>query len=495
VRWIGVQKNGHLVPENSLRYKGDPTKEEIISLIDTAHDMGLKVYLQLYPEWGDRAHYGELERGPVDNQETFMREMMKVALEWAKIAEKYNVEIFSPACELNVFLDWENNMTWHRSILPKIREKYSGEITQKGELTWEKYRLSPRGDLSFYDHYRGWDYVNADIFECPTGIGNLEDYRDYVAETISNLRTLKEKYSSKGILLGEIGAPEVEKQFKPLCEEHELSSSECRLLIWKLLLDEILIKGKVDAAFFWGWYTQPEDVEQLIKCYYQNLGGECVKETLGDFKDDALLAIHQAEEHIDRYCYSTPLCERAKSILLQSENAFKEGDYPLAKYLANEARATLNPAGICIDGRDEDWTARYEPIARDALGDLPSREKDLDSVWITNDENNLYFMVKFAGECRSDVCLFFDINSDGVWDYHIKAGPTPTFIAKTIRPDYHEFIANLERVCDKVLEFKVPLKLLNYPTTFRFQMFSWDEEKRGDADKMKDFDWIGYSIH
>ena len=113
----------------------------------------------------------------------------------------------------------------------------------------------------------------------------------------------------------------------------------------------------------WHEYTQIEPAVDYGFDYLRVIKEVLAGLSLADFKDDALLAIHQAEEHIDRYCYSAPLCERAKSILLQSENAFKEGDYLLAKYLANEARATLNPAGICIDGSDEDWTARYEPIA------------------------------------------------------------------------------------------------------------------------------------
>jgi hypothetical protein len=154
VYFVEVHRSGHVLPDE---YSPGPEwrKERIIQLIRKAHSAGLKVYLQIYPEFYGTfgAHAGELELGPVEDQALFMREMEEVALEWAGIAEELKVELFSPACELNVFISWENNMRWHQEVFPKLRSTYHGDLVQKGELVWRKYGLSPEDDLSFYDHY------------------------------------------------------------------------------------------------------------------------------------------------------------------------------------------------------------------------------------------------------------------------------------------------------------------------------------------------------
>lgn len=114
--WVEVDlENGTVLPD-TFSLEGD-SREETILKIKTVHEKGLKVYLQLYPEWYGIPHEGELERGPVKDQDLFMEQMEEVALKWAEIAEELGVELYSPSCELNVFLSWDNNMRWHNKVL------------------------------------------------------------------------------------------------------------------------------------------------------------------------------------------------------------------------------------------------------------------------------------------------------------------------------------------------------------------------------------------
>jgi len=493
VYWLEVQKSGNVLPD---AYSPDPscTEKNTILYVQRVHDAGLKVYLQIYPEFYELrmaygSHAGELEFGPVEDQPKFMREMTEVALKWARTAEELKVELFSPACELNIFVDWENNVKWHKEILPKLRNVYSGEIVQKGELVWRKYKLSPEGDLTFYDHYAGWDYVNSDIYEGDKGTRSFEDYRAYVKEVISELMKLKEIHGSKGIILGEIGLPEDKETLTCFLKEHGLTPEEYELQFPKILLDEA--EGKVDGFFFW---TKNETARTLIGCYYKGLGAKCANEVISKFKDSASQAVDRAEDTAKQMEGLSPA---AQDFLVKAKEAFDSGEYIIAKYWANElSNLCFVPSlGLIIDGYEDDWIQRgYQPLAIDKVGDVPDIGEDLKSVFVVNDEENLYFMIRFADKPTTDVCLFFDINGDGIWDYSIRARPEDTFLAKTITPGYHERIAGLNSGYEQVVEFKVPLKLMGNPTEIRVQIASWSNKTNELSDKMADFKWIAYSV-
>jgi len=501
VYWVEVLKNGSILPDQYC--PNGWSKKATIDRILRTHDAGLKVYLQIYPEFYGTfgAHAGELEMGPVTDQSLFMEDMEKVALEWAKIGGDLHLELFSPACELNVFLSWDNNMKWHREILPKLREVYHGEIVQKGELVWEKYKLYPKGDLSLYDHYADWDYVNSDIFESVNSTQSFEDYRAYVNTTIHNLLLLKEKHNAKGILLGEIGIPESERAIFHFRTLHGLNLEEYRFMFWKILFEEAI--GKVDGFFFWGWDEYPS-ASELIKSYYKGLGENYLNQVTFRFKDGASEALSKARIGLKAlYNYSYHLGERNEKILLKAEEALKVAEYIVAKYWANKVNNVvedLGPLGIVIDGYSDDWASRFAALTIDQAGDVTIKGEDLKALYLANDEENLYFMIQFSDKPEADVVLFFDIAGlnrtfDGIWDYHVRASPRHgAFLAKTIRSDYHEYITDLKFACDEVMEFKIPLKLMGNPTAVKMQVASWSDEKNNMSDKMIDFNWIAYTI-
>ena len=498
VYWIEVLKNGTILPD-----KYSPvgcSKSEIISLIQKANKAGFKIYLQLYPEfYGTQgAHVGELEMGPVADQQLFMEEMKRKAIEWAEVAEDLDIELYSPSCELNVFIDWSNNMEWHKQILPEIRKVYHGELVQKGELVWEKYGLYPEGELSFYDHYEGWDYVNSDIFERAGGTMSFEDYRTYVNETIMYLMELKDKHGAKGIILGEIGIPEGENSvahFRDMCG---LNSEEYIFMFWKILFEEA--KGNVGGFFFWPWYEH-RNIRELITSYYCDLNESYRKDVLlMRFKDEAIQALNNSKACLESLSnYSQPAYEGIRREFIKAEEAFNAGEYIIAKYRANIIKnkignLTISAIGIIIDGYDDDWTSIYEPLVVDEKGDVSNKGEDLKALYMANDQENLYFMIQFVGEPEADVVFFFDIDFDGKWDYDIRASPRfGTYLGKTIRPDYHERITNLLFFAETALEFKLPLNLIGDPESFRMQVGSWNDVNCL-SDDMIDFNWITYTV-
>ena len=532
----------------------DPPKEVTITLIREAHDRGLKVWLNIRTPLEKilPSEEGSLlfELNPKifnglsdEARKNFLRGLEPIILEWAKICEREKVEIFTPVAsgQLYLLLLDEKAFTWPSELLPRIRRLYSGLLVQKIDLNPATQQLRRIGLTPEIYNFEGWDYVSTDVFGSVDMEGKpirtFDDWRDFIKDLLNFSLSLNEKFKTKGVILGpEIMVPESGQCILELGTEfwghgdfskEEMEAGKVELL--RILFEETI--GKVKGYSFWSWMPgfeityfevmvekegqkyhdriipgyQGDGPLNLIKCYYLE---DCyhrnqAKESLAKFefklREGASQAITKAEDVITSLGEFSPLLsERARKVLLKAEEAFEAGKYTAAKYWANEVcnmRELINPAGIFIDGFDEDWVQKYEPLAVDEVGDVPDRGKDLKSMYVTNDEENLYFMVKFAGKPSPDgVCLFFDVNSDDIWDYHVRVGLKDAFLAKTIRPDYHEPIARLQYAYEQVIEFKVPLELMGHPGAVRIQMFSWDEEKSGSTDNMIGFDWMTYKL-
>jgi len=230
-------------------------------MIREAKNQGLKVLLQIYPEYyiegmpPGYSHSIELEHGPFEDQEGFLKNATNLVLELAKLAEDEKVDMFSPWCEMNIFVDWEHSKKWTREILHKIREVYHGLVAPpKGEITWEKYGLKNEGDLSYWN-FSGYDYVWADVFDSDyhfNGLSgnckNYEDYERYIETLLNILEKLKERDKAKGILLGsEIGVAEQFLANKAKGENVEDMIKKQ----WDILFNKTY--RKVDGYFFFPW--------------------------------------------------------------------------------------------------------------------------------------------------------------------------------------------------------------------------------------------------
>jgi hypothetical protein len=505
--WPTIAKTGEVRSEHKR-----PFGDETISLIRKAREFGFEVQLQIYPEfeWMTEGHAGELEAGPVDNQEMFIEGMNAYILHWAHIAQEEGVAIFSPGCEMNVFLTWENQSKWWRQLLPKLRGVFSGDLVQKGELVWGKYGLSPEGDLSFYDHYEGWDYVNTDIYE-GTGRAGFGYFKDELERVLSNLVKLKMMHRAKGIIFSEINIAEGELIFD-LYSTHDLTINEGRAWLWNIVLEQSI--GHIDGFFFWNWTQEP--ATSVIKSYYTANNEELLIEVWKPLRQKTINLIIQAETLIQNSAITLHEYQKflnsVKNQLARANEVFEARDYVLAIYLTKEVNRNVNDAisdissisdiGILIDGYKDDWMD-VPPLALDEIGDVQDKRSDLKSIYVTNDGDNLFFSIEFADiPGLEGVCLFLDTNSDDIWNYHIRCAASFAFLSKTISPDYHEEIAKLKYSYGEVIEFKVPLEQIGNPHTIKIQMFSLSQEKHGtegtgqvDKDYMAELAWLTHTLH
>ncbi len=179
-------------------------KELIIDNIETAHKNGLKVGLTI-------SDLGLTISDPPNIEEVDLEVLNSTIVEYARLAEKYEVELFAPMNEPGKILG-ENTGKWRQEILPRIKKVYQGDILWKGagiglpekELTEEflkELSEGPPGDFSGYD-YRGFGSMLL-----PEG-QTIEEYSQHVDDTLKYVLASAERDNCKGIMISEFGVLE-----------------------------------------------------------------------------------------------------------------------------------------------------------------------------------------------------------------------------------------------------------------------------------------------
>jgi len=128
------------------------------------------------------------DRGAQISLEEYLAVSEELALEWARFAEECGVEYFCPQQELD-YMILQNFIPaldeaaiaegakvvaeWHRDILPKVKEVYTGKVVAKFAYMLE-------GKAATGEYYRGYDYLGVAIGHGQQG---LEGFRIMVRET------------------------------------------------------------------------------------------------------------------------------------------------------------------------------------------------------------------------------------------------------------------------------------------------------------------------
>lgn len=234
-------------------------KELMIDNIQTAHRNGLKVALTLGSKPAPK-----LEKIDVEAWNSKI-------IEYAKLAEEYDVELFAPLNEPGCIFE-EKVGEWRQEILPRIKEVYHGEVIWKGgnwglpdkilsEEFLKELSEGPPGDFS------GYDYIGFACMLWPEG-QTLEEYSEYVENVLKYAPALAEKDNCKGVMVVEFGVLEG----GPWSEEEIARAHE-------IVLEKA--KGKV-VGFFVGDFLEVEipgvafrkealKTEEVIRKWYKEI--------------------------------------------------------------------------------------------------------------------------------------------------------------------------------------------------------------------------------
>lgn len=223
------------------------TEETVRNRIRQLKQNNLKIYLVVYPEW----LYTHERNYLIKDSDAYEKRTWEIALTWAKIAEEEKVEIYSPLNEPFLHIGHQRSLAWYKEILPELRQVYHGLLAPRG---LQAYHFEPdlglieRPDTQF--DFTGWDLIGFDVFARNTR--NFDEYRQYVQAVIAKAEEIKEKTGDKGIILGEIGAPNKTEQSFPGLDPIELTKQS-----WQEIYKESY--GLVDYLFFWDWTGSPQE--------------------------------------------------------------------------------------------------------------------------------------------------------------------------------------------------------------------------------------------
>ena len=128
------------------------------------------------------------DRGARITLEEFLEISEELALEWARFAEECGVEYFCPQQELD-YMVLQNFITgfdekanaerarviaeWHRDVLPKVKEVYSGRMVAKFAFMLEEKAATG-------EYYAGYDYIGVAVGHAQQ---RLEDFRAMLRES------------------------------------------------------------------------------------------------------------------------------------------------------------------------------------------------------------------------------------------------------------------------------------------------------------------------
>ncbi|MDI6826386.1 MAG: cellulase family glycosylhydrolase [Candidatus Aenigmarchaeota archaeon] len=256
-------------PENeSFILLSNLTKiEEKINLI---HKHDLIVFLSPFVNLVGGNYTG----GSIDEPEPFLKKAKNISIDLARFAQKNNVQIYALWNELGLSIHKVQNHInltnqWLQDVRREVKKVYNGSITTKEGV-----------QLGFYNYnFSGFDYIGVTYYPFTTsfavhpgtgqrlgGVENLEEYEDVVKEEIKKLNTLKQKFRSRGIILGEIGIDVVGGKFI----ENDEESKKIRTSAYEIVLRNG--KGKIDGFFFSKFGYEDggsEELDEVLKYYFR----------------------------------------------------------------------------------------------------------------------------------------------------------------------------------------------------------------------------------
>lgn len=143
--WVALMPYGFIrQEENKLVYNSDrqwvsETTEGITKDIQLAHKAGLKVMLKPHVWINHGAYTGDFDLEKEDDWEVFETSFQNYVLEFARVAETEQVELFCIGTEWRKFIN-KRPKFWHQ-VITETKKVYSGQLTYAAN--WDEYSEIP----------------------------------------------------------------------------------------------------------------------------------------------------------------------------------------------------------------------------------------------------------------------------------------------------------------------------------------------------------------
>jgi len=264
----------------NVYYEYDPENESFILLsnltkieekIKITHQNGQKVFLSPFVNLVG----GHYLANQIKKPERFLKGAKNISVTLALFSQKNSVEIYGIWNELGLALLKVPNSTdltneWLQETKREVKKVFDNEITTKEGV-----------QLGIYENYNfsGFDYIGVTFYpftsSCYTdvysnitfcGVESLEEYEKVVKKELERLTELREKFKSKGIILGEIGIDVVGGKF--VGDNNE--SNKIRAKAYEIVLRNG--KNKIDGFFFSRFEYKnggSKELDEVLSYYYK----------------------------------------------------------------------------------------------------------------------------------------------------------------------------------------------------------------------------------
>ena len=246
-----IEKDGSLVPMrytwfDAPRCTTEELKKLAIRWIRDARNYGLNVMIVT---WLWRPDWTGFHEWVYPNREKFLDEFERVILEWAEFAEQQGVGMFTwESARITDLLGWKGSSEWHQVILPKLREKFKGNLVL-GFQDLRSFFINDRTPPEF--NYAGYDYVGIHLWDDVSLPATVDEMRSILDRTIEYCQQLRKTYGVKTIFTW----LECYRIFKGYEDNPERGKIE----FYEMAMNKSI--GKVDGMFVNTW-------DYRIMCMY-----------------------------------------------------------------------------------------------------------------------------------------------------------------------------------------------------------------------------------
>ncbi len=252
------------------------TREGAKQYIRMLHKNGIKVMIK--PQiWVWRGEFtGLLKMASEEDWLELEDYYSNFIIDFAKVAEAENVEIFCIGTELEKFI--EHRPEFWRALIAEVKKVYKGKLTYAAN--WDEYKRVP-----FWD---ALDFIGVDAYFpiSESKIPTVEEARNGWQRWKKELKGVSENESKK-ILFTEYGYRSVDFAGKePWVSDHKLTSMnfEAQANTLQGLYEEVWSEQWFAGGFLWKWFIDHEGVggetdnqftpqnkpaEAVVKKYYQ----------------------------------------------------------------------------------------------------------------------------------------------------------------------------------------------------------------------------------
>lgn len=264
-------KKPELISETKWQWWGEG-RAGTRKLIKFAKSQGQKVMVKPQIWIMDGAFTGHLKMEHDSDWSLFESAYTSYIVDYAKIAEEENVELFCIGTELNAFVS--SRSTYWMGLIDTVKEVYSGKLTYAEN--WDSYQKVP--------FWKALDYIGVDAyFPLSEEVEPSEEALTQAWEKIADPLKNYAEQQGKKILFTEWGYRSIDQTSARPWEEpkDKVVNQQTQAMAYKAIFNTIWDKEWYAGGFVWKWFSyepvaktdrtyspQGKEAEKVLKRYY-----------------------------------------------------------------------------------------------------------------------------------------------------------------------------------------------------------------------------------